>query len=253
MLFTVKNSIANIHKKNNKKSEIVTQILFGEKFIAQKKVGSFYKGYRDYDKYKGFIERKNLEHNNNKATHKVSSKECFLYKKPNTKSKLNKKIFFNSKIFILNKKNNFIQTSAGWILKKNIKPIAFKSKHFCDNFKLYLNSKYLWGGNSPQGLDCSALVQELLKFNNIYSPRDSKDQKKFFKKNVNIKKIKKGDLLFWKGHVAIALNNKKLVHAFGPKKKVVVMRIKETIKKIYSKSKLPLLCIKRIKKKLDHL
>jgi hypothetical protein len=54
-------------------------------------------------------------------------------------------------------------------------------------------------------------------------------------------------LLFWKGHVAIALNNKKLVHAFGARKKVVMMGIKETIKKIYSKSKLPLLCVKRIK------
>jgi cell wall-associated NlpC family hydrolase len=97
-------------------------------------------------------------------------------------------------------------------------------------------------------LDCSAFVQELLKFNNIYSPRDSKDQEVFFKKKITINKIMKGDLLFWKGHVAIALNNKKLVHAFGPRKKVVVMGIKETIKRIYLKSKLPLLCIKRIKK-----
>jgi hypothetical protein len=248
MLLTVKSPITNIYKKNNKKSEVVTQILFGEKFLVQKKFGSFCQGYRSYDKYKGFIESKNLELNKNKATHKISSKECFLYKKPNTRNKLKKKLFFNSKIFILNKKNNFIQTSVGWILKSNVKPIAFKTKHFCDNFKLYLNSKYLWGGNSPEGLDCSALVQELLKFNNIYSPRDSIDQRKFFKKSVNIKKVTKGDLLFWKGHVAIALNNKKLVHAFGPKKKVVIMGIKETVKKIYLKSKLPLLCIKRIKK-----
>ena len=80
------------------------------------------------------------------------------------------------------------------------------------------------------------------------SPRDSKDQKNFFKRKIGINNIKKGDLLFWKGHVAIALNNKKLVHAFGAKKKVVIMGIEETIKKIYSKSKLPLLCVKRIKK-----
>ncbi|MSP06261.1 MAG: hypothetical protein EXR13_01645, partial [Candidatus Fonsibacter sp.] len=169
-------------------------------------------------------------------------------KKPNNKYKLNKKIFFNSKISILDSKNNFIQTTIGWILKKNVISVNFKTKHFLDNFKLYLNTKYLWGGNSPKGLDCSALVQELLKFNNIYCPRDSKDQKKFFKKKIAMKNIKKGDLLFWKGHVAIALNNKKLVHAFGAKKKVIIMDIKETIKKINMKSKLPLLCIKRIKK-----
>ena len=248
MLLTVKSSIANIYKKNNKNSGIVTQILLGEDFKSQNKIGKFYKGYKVYDKYKGFIEVKDLHLDKNKKTHKIISKECNVYKKPNNKYKLNKKIFFNSRISILDDKNNFIQTKNGWILKKNIKPINFRKKHFLDNIKLYLNTKYLWGGNSPKGLDCSALVQELLKFNNIYCPRDSKDQKKFFRKEISIKNIRKGDLLFWKGHVAIALSNKKLVHAFGPRKKVVIMGIKETVKKIYSKSKLPLLCVKRIKK-----
>ena len=248
MLLTVKSSIANIYKKNSKNSGIVTQILLGEDFKSQNKIGKFYKGYKAYDKYKGFIEAKDLHLDKNKKTHKIISKECNIYKKPNNKYKLNKKIFFNSRISILDGKNNFIQTKNGWILKKNIKPINFRKKHFLDNIKLYLNTKYLWGGNSPKGLDCSALVQELLKFNNIYCPRDSKDQKKFFRKEISIKNIRKGDLLFWKGHVAIALSNKKLVHAFGARKKVVIMGIKETIKKIYSKSKLPLLCVKRIKK-----
>ena len=248
MLLTVKSSIANIYKKNSKNSGIVSQILLGEDFKSQNKIGKFYKGYKAYDKYKGFIEAKDLHLDKNKKTHKIISKECNIYKKPNNKYKLNKKIFFNSRISILDGKNNFIQTKNGWILKKNIKPINFRKKHFLDNIKLYLNTKYLWGGNSPKGLDCSALVQELLKFNNIYCPRDSKDQKKFFRKEISIKNIRKGDLLFWKGHVAIALSNKKLVHAFGPRKKVVIMGIKETIKKIYSKSKLPLLCVKRIKK-----
>ncbi len=248
MLLTVKSSIANIYKKNSKNSGIVTQILLGEDFKSQNKIGKFHKGYKAYDKYKGFIEAKDLHLDKNKKTHKIISKECNVYKKPNNKYKLNKKIFFNSRISILDYKNNFIQTKNGWILKKNIKPINFRKKHFLDNIKLYLNTKYLWGGNSPKGLDCSALVQELLKFNNIYCPRDSKDQKKFFRKEISIKNIRKGDLLFWKGHVAIALSNKKLVHAFGARKKVVIMGIKETIKKIYSKSKLPLLCVKRIKK-----
>ena len=248
MLLTVKSSIANIYKKNNKNSGIVTQILLGEDFKSQNKIGKFYKGYKAYDKYKGFIEAKDLHLDKNKKTHKIISKECNVYKKPNNKYRLSKKIFFNSRISILDDKNNFIRTRNGWILKKNVKPINFRKKHFLDNIKLYLNTKYLWGGNSPKGLDCSALVQELLKFNNIYCPRDSKDQKKFFKKEISIKNIRKGDLLFWKGHVAIALSNKKLVHAFGARKKVVIMGIKETIKKIYSKSKLPLLCVKRIKK-----
>lgn len=90
-------------------------------------------------------------------------------------------------------------------------------------------------------------MQELLKFNNIYCPRDTKDQIKFFTKEIKLKSIKKGDLLFWKGHVAIALNKKYLIHAFGPKKKVIKMPITKTIREIYNKSKLDLISIKRVK------
>ena len=92
MLFTVKSSVANIYKKNNKKSEIVTQILLGEKFITQSKFGKFYRGYRAYDKYKGFIETKNLYLDKRKKTHKIISKDCNLYTKPNIRYKTNKKI-----------------------------------------------------------------------------------------------------------------------------------------------------------------
>ena len=67
-------------------------------------------------------------------------------------------------------------------------------------------------------------------FNKKYCPRDAKDQVKYFKK-INLKKIKKNDLIFWKGHVAVALSNKKLIHAYGPMKKTVIMGINQTIKR----------------------
>ena len=78
----------------------------------------------------------------------------------------------------------------------------------------------------------------------IRCPRDSKKQEIFFKKSVIRKEVKKGDLLFWKGHVAIALNKKECVHAYGPAKKVVKIKINRLISKLTKKS-LELSSIKR--------
>ena len=103
----------------------------------------------------------------------------------------------------------------------------------------------MWGGKSYKGVDCSALVQLLMNFNNNYCPRDSKDQEKYFKNKIKIKNIKKNDLLFWKGHVAIALSKKKLIHAYGPMKSVVIMDIKKTVDRIYKTANLRITSIRR--------
>ena len=82
--------------------------------------------------------------------------------------------------------------------------------------------------------------------NNKFCPRDSKDQEKYFKKRINIKNIKKNDIIFWKGHVAVALSKNKLIHAYGPLKKVVVMDIKKTINRIKRTADLEVTSVRRI-------
>ena len=72
----------------------------------------------------------------------------------------------------------------------------------------------------------------IYKFNNNFFPRDTVDQIKFNNGIKNKKKYKKGDIIYWKGHVALCINSKKLIHAYGPEKKVIIMPIKETINRI---------------------
>ena len=211
-------SIVNIYKKPNFGSELVSQILFGEEFCYISKYRNFYYGFSNYDKYYGYVLIKNLKKNNIKKTHRIKSKEVNLFSKPNKKDKICQKIFFNSKISITKKKGKFLSIHNYWIEKKDVKLIK-KENNFLKNIKIFLNTKYLWGGNTINGIDCSGLVQELMKSISQKCPRDSKDQNNYFKKKIPFKDIESGDLLFWKGHVAIAINKKKLVHAFGPKKK----------------------------------
>ena len=130
--------------------------------------------------------------------------------------------------------------------KKDVKPVSYKENDPFKKITSFKNIKYKWGGKSFRGIDCSALVQVFLNFNNKFCPRDARDQVKYFKKNIKLKNIKKNDIIYWKGHVAIALSKKKLIHAYGPMKKTVIMSINQTIKKIEQTAGLKVIGIKRI-------
>ena len=234
-----------LYKKPNIKSEYLKEMLFGEIFIKLKEHKKFYYGFTQYDKYYGYMKKNCLSTNLNKNNFIVNSAKAYLYKNNNLKYKTKKFLYFNSKVYISVKKKRLSQSNIGWIKNTDLKSFkSIKKKDFLENVKIFKKTKYLWGGNTIDGIDCSGLVQELMKNKLIKCPRDSKEQEVFFKRSVTRKKVKKGDLLFWKGHVAIALNNKECIHAYGPAKKVVIVKINSLISKLLKKS-LNLSSIKR--------
>ncbi len=234
-----------LYKKPSIKSEHLKEMIFGEIFIKLREYKNFYYGFTQYDKYYGYIKKNCLHSNSNKNNFLVNSARAYLYKNNNLKSKTKKFLYFNSKVHIALIQKKLSQSNIGWI--KNTDLISLKNikkKNFLENIKFFMKTKYTWGGNTTDGIDCSGLVQELMKNKLIRCPRDSKKQEIFFKKSVIRKEVKKGDLLFWKGHVAIALNKKECVHAYGPAKKVVKIKINRLISKLTKKS-LELSSIKR--------
>ena len=236
-------SVINVYQKGNVKSKLSTQLLYGESFKAIKKNRLWIKIKNDVDNYTGFIKKKDF-FAKQKNTHKVCALSAKLYSKPNFKIK--KKLSFGSRIRVVEKKNNYYKFDNLWIKKKDLKVINYKTKDIFKDIKKFTNTKYKWGGKHYSGIDCSALVQLFFNFNNKFCPRDTSDQIKYFKKKIKIKSIRKNDLIFWKGHVAITLSKKKLIHAYGPFKKVVIMDINKTIKRIEKTAHLKVLAIKRI-------
>ena len=239
------NFITNVYKKNNIKSEVVTQLLYGDTFKKIKKSGLWFKINNDLDHYKGYVKKKNYP-SNQKNTHKVYNLYANLYSKPSAKSKIKKKLSFGSKIKVIRKKSIFYKFDNFWIKKKDLKKINYKTKDIFKNIKKFINVKYKWGGKHFNGLDCSGLVQLLFNFNNKFCPRDTKDQIRCLKKKIELKNIRKNDLIFWKGHVAVAISKNNLVHAYGPLKKTLVMPLKKTIDKIYKTANLKVIGIRRI-------
>ena len=146
---------------------------------------------------------------------------------------------FASKFSIIQENKRFVEFEKNkWILKKDIRKIEHEEKNYLKILKLFLKTKYVWGGKTYRGIDCSAILQLLYYYNNKFYPRDTKDQLKYSKSNVKTKKFKKGDVIFWKGHVAICIDTKKLIHAYGPEKKVLIMSITKTIDRIERTAKL---------------
>jgi len=242
--FTSNRPITNVFKNANSNSEVVTQLIYGDQFSIKKETKNWFKIKISHDGYQGFIKKRNYQ-NYVKPTHKISVISAKIYKKPNTFQHVSE-LTFGSKIKINKKGKKFSKYENRWVENKNFKPIKYVNTNIFNKIKIFENTKYKWGGKSFKGIDCSALVQVFFNFNNKYCPRDAKDQIRFFKKNISLKNLKKNDIIFWKGHVAVSISKKKLLHAYGPSKKTLVMNIKHAIQLIDKTANLKVLKIKRI-------
>jgi len=236
--------IINLYKKKSIASKIVTQMLYGENFTILRKSENWCKVKLHTDNYVGFIIGKKFA-KPSKPTHKVSVLATNIYRKPSNKTKQNKKLTFSSKIYAKEKYGSFTKFENQWIRTKDLKPINYKDKNIFSKINLFEGRKYKWGGKNFNGVDCSALVQLFFNFNNKFCPRDTKDQLNHFKKKIKLQNIKKNDLIFWQGHVAVILSKNKLIHAYGPLKKVSIMNISYTIKRIEKTANLKVIGIRR--------
>ena len=224
--------VANIYFKPSPNSEVVSQILYGEKFKILLKRKKYLKIKTHYDNYIGYI-KKDKFLKNFKPSYKISKiKSRIFFKRDKRFLSSNHYLYYGSGVCKRNENKKYIEFEKNkWIKKSDIKNIDHHEKNYIKIFKFFLNTKYLWGGKTCDGIDCSALIQIYFYYNRIFFPRDSKDQIRFCKRKKGKNQLK-GDIVFWKGHVGICLNKSRFIHAYGPKKKVIIMPTGQTIKLI---------------------
>ncbi len=243
--FFYKNKLTNIYERSSIRSPISSQILYGERFKILSKNKGWLKIKTSFDNYIGYIRDEDYSGGHN-PTHKVFSLKINIFDKQKKETKYY--LPFASKVSIIRENKKFVEFEKNkWILKKDIRKIDHEEKNYLKILKLFLKTKYVWGGKTYKGIDCSAILQLLYYYNNTFYPRDTKDQLRYSKSNIKNKKFKKGDVIFWKGHVAVCINSKNLIHAYGPEKKVLTMSITKTIDRIERTAKLMIKKISSIK------
>ena len=213
-----------IRKEANEKSEMVSQILFGETFVITDSEKKWVKIILDFDHYEGWVCLNQI---------KTLAESDYIDIKNNNSTILNDLITF------ISDKNNSLQTiSLGASLpffKKNSFQILEQNYDFdgmvnhgknsknklVNTAYLFLNTPYLWGGRTPFGIDCSGFTQMVYKINGYSLSRDAYQQAKQGEVLSFIEESEPGDLAFFDNeegeiiHVGIILANNYIIHCDG--------------------------------------
>ena len=212
-LATVKSTFSPLY--SNKGSKLSTQLLYGEECdVFETKNGwSWIQSRRD--NYVGYTPSINLTRKTYKPNSKVISLRTVIYTKPDIKSVTKGYLSFNSLVEVIKIKGKYsLIKNLGWCPSLDLVKIKSSKFNHIDLSKQYLDTPYLWGGRDSMGIDCSGLVQNLHQINNRPFPRDTDMQEIFVTNEVKYEKdLKAGDLVFWKGHVAMMIDNSNIIHA----------------------------------------
>ena len=145
-------------------------------------------------------------------------------------------LVMGSQLAVTREHGAFAITREGWhVPKPHLAAVGHRESDFVAVAERFLGTPYLWGGKSSLGIDCSGLVQVSLNAAGIGCPRDSDMQQDGLGKLLSVAEsstLRRGDLLFWKGHVAIARDADTIVHANAHHMATVIENTKEAIARI---------------------
>jgi cell wall-associated NlpC family hydrolase len=188
------------------------------------------------DGYVGWLPDRALAKPIGKPTHKITAIRTFAFPGPSIKLPPVDTLIMGAMVKVIREDGAFAVTRDGWYLPRlHVGPIDGHANDFVAVAEQFAGTPYLWGGKSSFGIDCSGLVQVSLNAAGIGCPRDSDMQQDGLGRALDAaqsKKLQRGDLIFWKGHVVIVRNADTIVHANAHHMATVIENTSEAIARI---------------------
>lgn len=224
----------------------VSQALMGERVLVFDMEEGWAWGQLETDGYVGYLAEHALSSDIVEPTHRVVVPSTFLYPEPDLKSQPALQVTLNAAVTITGADGNFSRLADGrFAFTAHLKLLGEFAADFVAVAEKFLHVPYYWGGKSVRGLDCSGLVQLALQACGMTCARDSDMQERDLGKAIpanDLDGLRRGDLVFWNGHVGIIRDAETLLHANGHHMLTVAEPLREAIARIPS----PITAIKRL-------
>jgi cell wall-associated NlpC family hydrolase len=235
--FEITDAIAPLRCAPSPDAELATQALKGERATIYDRNGEGWAwGQLNSDGYVGWLPDRALAKPATKPTHKIAALRTFAFPGPSIKLPPVDTLVMGAMIAALSEKGPFAITREGWYLpRQHLGLIGTHVPDFVAVAEQFAGTPYLWGGKSSLGIDCSGLVQVSLNAAGTGCPRDSDMQQAGLGREIDpteAKKLKRGDLIFWKDHVAIARDANTIVHANAHHMATVIENTRDAIARI---------------------